>query len=87
MEWGSPILHAGGNGSHLSPLSFLRVEGEDAFPVVLHTDDDPTLLFRLVVQRLGEGPDPGVGQPRGGGGPRGLYANWPDGYEDERAAP
>src|SRR5262249_59692984 len=38
-------------------------EREDALPVVLHADHDPTLLLRLVVERRGEGADLGVGQP------------------------
>ena len=40
-------------------------EREDAFPVVLRADEGPALLLRLVVQRLGEGADLGVGEPLG----------------------
>src|SRR5271165_4570094 len=38
------------------------VEREDALPVVLHADDSPAVLLRLVVQRLGEGADLCIGQ-------------------------
>ena len=38
------------------------LEREDPLPVVLHADDDPALLLRLVVERLREGADLGVGQ-------------------------
>src|SRR5262245_39374521 len=43
----------------------LLLEGEDALPVVLHADDRPAPLLRLVVQSLGEGADLRVGQPQG----------------------
>ena len=39
----------------------LFFKGEYALPVVLHTDDGPALLFCLLVQRLREGADLGVG--------------------------
>ena len=39
------------------------LEGENAVPVVLHPDDCPALLVRLVVESLAESPDLGVGQP------------------------
>ena len=45
--------------------SALLLEREDPFPVVLHADDCPALFLRLVVQRLGEGADPGIGEPLG----------------------
>src|SRR5271166_2037497 len=44
----------------------LFLEGEDTVPVILHADNGPSLLHRLVVQRLGEGADLGVGQPQRG---------------------
>ena len=47
-------------------LSFLLrtiVKSKNVLPIVLHADDDPTLLCRLAVQGLGEGADFGVGQP------------------------
>lgn len=31
------------------------VESKDAFPVVLHADDGPAVLVRLIVERLGKG--------------------------------
>ena len=36
---------------------------EDGLPVILHADDEPAILLRLVMQRLGEGADLGVRQP------------------------
>jgi hypothetical protein len=36
------------------------LEGENMLPVLLHLDDRPALLLRLVVQRLGEVTDLGV---------------------------
>src|SRR5208337_4578320 len=38
-------------------------EREDALPVVLHADDEPAVLLRLVVERLRERADLRVGQP------------------------
>src|SRR5215510_14375939 len=35
-------------------LNCSLLEGKDALPVVLHADDRPALLLRLVIQRLGE---------------------------------
>src|SRR5271157_1004062 len=43
-------------------FSFPEFEGKDDFPVVLHADDEPAILLRLVVKRLGEGADLGVRQ-------------------------
>jgi hypothetical protein len=43
----------------------LRLEFKDLIPVVLHAYDDPALPIRLIVKRLREGTDPGVGQPQG----------------------
>src|SRR5215475_8569490 len=48
-----------------STLISLTLEREHLLPVVLHADDDPAALLRLVIERLGEGADPGVGQPLG----------------------
>ena len=39
-------------------------ETEDAFPIILHADDNPTVLLGLVVECLGEGADFGVWQSR-----------------------
>jgi hypothetical protein len=36
-------------------------EGEDAFPIVLHANDRPGILLRLVVERLRERADFRVG--------------------------
>ena len=44
-------------------ITQLIAKGKNPFPVVLHANDEPALLHRLVVQRLGEGADFGVGQP------------------------
>ena len=38
------------------------VKRKDALPVVLHADDGPAILLRLVVQRLRKGADLGVGK-------------------------
>src|SRR5215471_10075020 len=48
-----------------SMLTSLALERAHLLPVVLHADDDPATLLRLVIERLGEGADPGVGQPLG----------------------
>src|SRR5215510_4164558 len=48
-----------------SMLTSLALERENILPVVLHADDDPAALLRLVVERLGEGANLGVGQPLG----------------------
>src|SRR5262245_16351777 len=45
------------------PRAVLFLEGKDALPVVLHADGHPSLLLRLVVQRLGEGANLGIRQP------------------------
>src|SRR5271166_3764877 len=44
----------------------LVLKGENTLPVVLHADDDPAILLCLIVERLGEGPDPRVRQTFGG---------------------
>lgn len=31
------------------------IESKDALPVVLHADDGPAVLVRLIVERLGKG--------------------------------
>src|SRR5215813_13414305 len=41
------------------------LKGENTIPVVLHTDDEPALLFCLVVQGLCEGADFRVRQAQG----------------------
>jgi hypothetical protein len=49
-------------------------ETEDAFPVILHADNDPAVLLCLVVERLGECDDLGVGKALGW--PKGIYADF-----------
>src|SRR4030095_10968143 len=48
-----------------STLTSLALERENILPVVLHADDDPAALLRLVVERLREGAALGVGRPLG----------------------
>ena len=50
----------------LAPMTALLLESEDPFPIVLHADDRPTILLRLVVERLGESADLGFLQPCAG---------------------
>src|SRR5262249_46445239 len=38
-------------------------EGEDPLPVILHADDDPAALLRLVIERLREDPHLSAAQP------------------------
>src|SRR5215813_10658746 len=50
----------------LSPGSATdSVRRKDVLPVVLHADHHPAVLLRLVIERLGEGADLGVGQASG----------------------
>jgi hypothetical protein len=51
-----PFLFVGARWCPLLP-------GEDLFPILLHGDDEPAILFCLTVQRLGKGANFGVGQP------------------------
>src|SRR5215475_4235556 len=48
---------------HIETPLRTALKSEDAPPVVLHADNDLALSCRLVVQRLSEGADFGVGQP------------------------
>lgn len=48
----------GGDWLEFLSFSFKR---EDLLPIVLHTDNRPTLLLRFVVELLGEGADLGSG--------------------------
>jgi len=48
-------------GATAAPGDALLVERKDALPVVLHADDRPAVLLRLIVKRLGEGADLGIG--------------------------
>src|SRR5262249_16991489 len=57
----APTYRASPDMSGASP-----VEREDGPPIVLHADDRPPSLHRLVIQRLAERSDPGVGEPLGG---------------------
>jgi len=41
---------------------FLLLKSENALPVVLHADNDPAFVLRLVVERLGKGTDLGIRQ-------------------------
>lgn len=56
---GQALFGAGQTDSE--PLRAI-VKSENALPITLHADDDSALFSRLVVQRLGEGADFGVGQ-------------------------
>src|SRR6516165_8814085 len=38
------------------------IKGKDALPIVLHADDGPAILLRLVVERLRKGADLGIGK-------------------------
>src|SRR5882757_1917491 len=47
-------------------LHSLALKGKDRLPIVLHADDRPAVLHRLVIERLRERPDFRVGQPFSG---------------------
>src|SRR6516225_5536946 len=38
------------------------IKGKDALPIVLHADDGPAVLLRLVVERLSKGADLRIGK-------------------------
>src|SRR5207248_11797608 len=56
--------------SLLSPFPLVEflslLECKNVLPIILHADDCPAALFRLVIERLRERADFRVGQPVGG---------------------
>ena len=50
----------------LNPAHSFALKRKDYFPIILHADDCPAILLRLVVKSLGERADFRVGQPVSG---------------------
>ena len=68
-SFGFPLLYSSQpHPSHINgdPGHGLFLEGENAFPIVLHADDDPAILLCLIVERLGEDAHLRVRQTLGG---------------------
>ena len=51
-----------GRRNLFEPTHSYALKRENHFPIILHADDNPAVLFRLVIERLGERADFRVGQ-------------------------